>query len=80
MPRGCAGSRKKTLQRLRSIQLPLLWPALAPVAVLAFLRAFEAFEVPVVLGTPAGVVILINYVYELLKIDTPPQAMVSRWR
>jgi iron(III) transport system permease protein len=57
----------------RSIQMPLIWPALAPVAVLAFLRALEAFEVPVVLGTPAGVIILINYVYELLKIDTPPR-------
>src|SRR6202020_2961820 len=41
-------------------------------AVLACLRTFEAFEVPVILGTPAGVIILINYVYELLKIDTPP--------
>lgn len=61
------------LRTFRSIQLPLIWPALAPVAVLAFLRAFEAFEVPVVLGTPAGVIILINYVYELLKIDTPPR-------
>ena len=61
------------LRTFRSIQLPMLWPALAPIAVLAFLRAFEAFEVPIILGTPAGVIILINYVYELLKIDTPPK-------
>jgi iron(III) transport system permease protein len=66
-------SGASAMRVFRSIQLPLIWPALAPVAVLAFLRALEAFEVPVVLGTPAGVIILINYVYELLKIDTPPR-------
>lgn len=61
------------LRAFRSIQLPMLWPALAPIVVLTFLRTFEAFEVPVILGTPARVLILINYVYELLKIDTPPK-------
>lgn len=61
------------VRTFRSIHLPLLWPALVPIAILAFLRAIEAFEVPVILGTPAGVVVLINYVYELLKIDTPPR-------
>jgi iron(III) transport system permease protein len=61
------------LRTFRSIHLPLLWPALAPIAMLAFLRAIEAFEVPVILGTPAGVIVLINYVYQLLKIDTPPR-------
>ena len=34
------------LRTFRSIHLPLLWPALAPVTVLALLRAIEAFEVP----------------------------------
>ena len=61
------------LRTFRSIHLPLLWPALAPVTVLALLRAIEAFEVPVILGTPAGVIVIINYVYQLLKVDTPPK-------
>jgi iron(III) transport system permease protein len=27
----------------------------------------------VILGTPAGVIVIINYVYQLLKVDTPPK-------
>lgn len=56
----------------RTIQLPLLAPAFVPFAVIAFVRAIEAFEVPQILGTPAGIYVFINYIYDALKVQTPP--------
>lgn len=57
----------------RTIQLPLLLPAFVPFAVIAFVRAIEAFDVPLILGTPAGIYVFINYIYDALKVQTPPR-------
>ena len=59
-------------QILRRIQVPLIMPAFFPFAVLAFIRAIEAFEVPQILGTPAGIYVFINYIYDALKVKSPP--------
>lgn len=56
----------------RTIQVPLLMPAFLPFAIIAFIRAIEAFEVPQILGTPAGIYVFINFIYDALKIQTPP--------
>jgi len=57
----------------RAVELPLLIPALFPLAVLVFVRAIETFEVPAILGTPANVFLVTNDIYYRLKIYTPPQ-------
>jgi iron(III) transport system permease protein len=56
----------------RTIQVPLLMPAFLPFAIIAFIRAIEAFEVPQILGTPAGIYVFINFIYDALKVQTPP--------
>ena len=60
-------------QVFAKVQLPLLWPAVLPLAVLAFIRAIESFEVPVILGTPARVFVITNEIYYKLKILSPPE-------
>jgi iron(III) transport system permease protein len=54
------------------IQIPLLSVALLPTIVYTGVRAFEAFEIPVILGTPARVMVFTNEIYYRLKILTPP--------
>lgn len=54
------------------IQIPLLSVALLPAIVYTAVRAFEAFEIPVILGTPARVMVFTNEIYYRLKILTPP--------
>ncbi len=56
----------------RTISVPLLMPAFLPFAIIAFIRAIEAFEVPQILGTPAGIYVFINFIYDALKVQTPP--------
>ena len=60
-------------QIFRKVQLPLLSVALIPAIVYTGIRAFEAFEIPVILGTPARVMVFTNEIYSRLKILTPPQ-------
>jgi iron(III) transport system permease protein len=55
-----------------TVQMPLLLPSLLPLALLAFVRAVESFEVPVILGTPSGVLVLTNAIYSKLKLESPP--------
>ena len=57
----------------RRIQLPLVWPIVASLALLTFVRAFEAFEVPVIIGTPGNLYVVTNDIYYYLKTSTPPQ-------
>jgi iron(III) transport system permease protein len=60
-------------QVFRKVQLPLLSVALIPAVVYTGIRAFEAFEIPVILGTPARVMVFTNEIYDRLKVLTPPQ-------
>ena len=60
-------------QVFRKVQLPLLSIALIPTVVYTGIRAFEAFEIPVILGTPARIKVFTNEIYERLKVLTPPQ-------
>jgi iron(III) transport system permease protein len=58
------GARSRTVS-LR-ISLPLLVPAVASAALLVLIRSVQAFEVPVLLGTPAGAHILTADLYREL--------------
>ncbi|HSM38028.1 MAG TPA: ABC transporter permease subunit [Candidatus Limnocylindrales bacterium] len=61
---------------LRSVTLPLLAPALAAAAVLAFVSAVNAFGVPAILGTPARLVTVTVRIYQDLALSADPAAFV----
>ena len=52
--RTCGAGMRKTFIR---ITLPLVAPALLGAAILSFIRGIEAFESPVLLGTPVEFVL-----------------------
>jgi iron(III) transport system permease protein len=59
-------------QTMRRISLRLMLPALYSVFLLVFIRAFESFEIPALVGLPGGIQVLTTSIY----IDTqkmPPQ-------
>lgn len=65
-------SGASTFTVLRRITLPLAWPAILAVGLLAIVRVAEAFEVPAVVGSPGGVEVLTTRVYNALQRDTVP--------
>lgn len=58
-------------QTVRRVSLPLAKPALLGLAIFIFIRNIEAFDVPVLLGTPGGVKLLTSDVY-LAMTRVPP--------
>ena len=60
-------------QTLRKIELPLIFSAILPLTLLIFVRSIETFEIPAVLGTPAGIFLLTNDIYYRLRMSSPPQ-------
>ena len=57
---------------LRRVTIPLAWPAILAVALLAFVRATEAFEVPAIVGLPGGVDVITTQVYLTIHQGFPP--------
>lgn len=57
---------------LRLVTLPLALPALAALFILIFIRAFESFETPALVGRPGGIVLLTTDIYRATQIDSPP--------
>lgn len=53
-------------------QLPLLLPTLTSVLIIATVASIEAFDVPVVLGVPAGIYVLPTEVFAYLYDSTRP--------
>ncbi|GGD26832.1 ABC transporter permease [Microbacterium faecale] len=53
-------------------QLPLLLPTLTSVLIIATVASIEAFDVPVVLGVPAGIYVLPTEVFTYLYDSTRP--------
>jgi iron(III) transport system permease protein len=58
---GIAGANR--IQTLSRVTLPLMWPALGASVVLVFLKTIDNFQVPVILGLPAGIRVLATDVY-----------------
>lgn len=54
-------------------QLPLLLPTITGVLIVATVASIEAFDVPVVLGVPAGIYVLPTEVFTYLYDSTRPQ-------
>lgn len=63
-----SGARFRTT--MRKVTLPLLLPAVLAVFLLVFVRAIESFDVPAVLGVPAGVPVFATQVF-LAVWDVP---------
>ena len=59
---------------IRRITLRLALPAVAALAMLVFIRAFEGFEVPALVGMPGRVNVLTTDIYLALKDTVPPDA------
>ena len=59
------------LDTVRRISLPLAWPAILAMALFVFIRNLEAFDVPVLVGTPGRVSLLTTDIYLATK-EVPP--------
>jgi iron(III) transport system permease protein len=69
-----AGARFATT--IRTVTVPLLLPAVLAVFLLLFVRAIESFDVPAVLGVPAGVPVFATQVF-LAVWDVPQDYNVA---
>jgi iron(III) transport system permease protein len=66
----CGASRWRTLAR---VTLPLARPAILAVLLLAFIRALEAFEVPLLIGIPGGVETVTTALYQSIHAGFVPR-------
>jgi iron(III) transport system permease protein len=57
---------------LRRVTLPLALPSVLALALLVFVRALEAFEVPALVGKPGRVDVLTIDIYEAMRATVPP--------
>ncbi len=53
-------------QVVRRITLALSWPAIFATLLILFVRAIESFEVPALLGMPAGIFVFTSAIYEAI--------------
>lgn len=60
------------LRAFFGIDLPVLSPTIIGVGILAFVRGLEAFDVPIILGTPAGIRVVATEIYGQIQNFTPP--------
>lgn len=65
-----AGADRATV--VRQVTLPLLRPALAATTLIVFLKTVDSFDVPVLLGTQAGIRVLATDVYLAMR-EVPSQ-------
>lgn len=54
-----------------TITLPMIAPVVLGASFFSFIRAMDAFEVPVLLGLPAGVFVFGNRIYAAIEYDFP---------
>src|SRR5262249_6544046 len=59
-------------QLLRRITFPLAMPGVAALVMLIFIRAFEAFEIPALVGIPGNVTVLATEIFESVNASVPP--------
>jgi iron(III) transport system permease protein len=55
------------------ITLPLMAPTILGASLLTLVRGMESFELPVILGLPAGIFVFTNKIYEALEFGYPPK-------
>ncbi len=66
----CGASR---WQVLKQVTLPLARPAILAVLLLSFIRALEAFEVPLLIGIPGGVVTVTTALFQSIHSGFVPR-------
>ena len=76
LERAARSSGASAATAFRTVTLPLLRPAIVAGAALAFITTVNAFGVPAVLGTPAGVATVTTRIYSDLVFAADPQAFV----
>jgi iron(III) transport system permease protein len=57
---------------LRYVTLGMARPALLALGLLVFIKAFEAFEVPALVGLPGSTRVLTSTIYQQLTLEIPP--------
>jgi iron(III) transport system permease protein len=65
------------IETIRRVTAPLALPGLAAVALLAFTRTFEAFEIPGLVGLPGNVMVLTTRIYFSVNTKIPPDYGVA---
>jgi len=65
------------IRAVLSVTLPLSLPAIGAAAALVFVGAVNAFEVPAVLGIPAGFPTMTTRLYESLALSADPRAFTT---
>jgi iron(III) transport system permease protein len=65
------------METLARITLPLLAPAILGAFILSFIQGIEAFEVPVLIGTPAGIYVFTNEIYRAITFFEPARYGVA---
>ncbi len=65
-------SRSSTLKTMRKITFPIMTPAMLAAAVFLFTVNIEVFEIPGIIGLPAGITIFSTAIYLNANVLTPP--------
>lgn len=60
------------LRTFFSIDLPVLAPTIIGVTILEFVKGLEAFDVPILLGTPARITVVATEIYGQIQDNVPP--------
>lgn len=55
------------------ITLRLMWPALAGIALLQFVRGLESFDVPLIMGLSNGILVFSTNIYITMRESFPPR-------
>ena len=59
-------------QTFNRVTLRLAAPGVFALLILIFIRAFESFETPALVGRPGGIFVLTTDIYQAAQLDTPP--------
>ncbi|MBA2530479.1 MAG: iron ABC transporter permease, partial [Euzebyales bacterium] len=77
LDRAARASGATSRQALLTVTLPLSRPAIGAGAALVFVAAVNAFEVPAVLGIPAGFPTMTTRLYQNLALSADPRSFVA---
>jgi iron(III) transport system permease protein len=66
----CGASRAQAILR---VTLPLARPAILAILLLSFIRALEAFEIPLLIGVPGGVITVTTALYQSIHSGFVPR-------
>jgi iron(III) transport system permease protein len=67
------------IQTTRRITMRLAWPGLVAAMLITFLRAFESFETPAILGLPVRINVFTSEIYTALRFYPPDRGSASTY-